>query len=293
MHESVLYLQGLEPILEIIKPGVAAFVVERFERGLVWKLRNDSNETINRVRAQVLKLESFSASKGVFRPPDSVRVGWAIAPELKADYDATAGILAATDGQTITVGQGARDYLPWPNTDQSIERRWLVKLKIAWDFGEWQVDLDIRWRVGTQQIEVAQYRSVPDVDSSGPSTQETVATEPGAQNEKARKKSPPPRRMPDLETSRRRIAFFDSIATELATVKQSLIGYCTTQSLKRKHPRFEIWKLLSDSEIKEIAEGAPFTPKSYAEHLTLRKFGITSRNTLKKDRQKLKRAGNH
>jgi hypothetical protein len=99
-----------------------------------------------------------------------------------------------------------------------------------------------------------------------------------------------PRRTPDLEKSRQRLAYFNAVATELATIKQSLDGHCTTKSLKQMHPRFLVWKRLSKREIEEIAAGQPFYPKAFAENLTLREFGITSRETLKKDRQKIRRA---
>ena len=61
-------------------------------------------------------------------------------------------------------------------------------------------------------------------------------------------------------------------------------------SLKQKHPGFEIWSLLEDAEIIELIDGGRFTPKAYAEKLVLRKFGNTSRATLKKDRKKLRKA---
>lgn len=160
----MLYLQDLEPILEIIEPDVLAFVVERFDRGLVWKLRNDSEGTINRVRAQVLSVQSFNSNKRVFKPPESVRASWVTVPELKSGYETKPVILVATDAERITIGSAADEYIPWPNADHSIERRWLVKLKIAWDFGEWPLDLDIGWRVGTKQIEIAEYRSVPHIE---------------------------------------------------------------------------------------------------------------------------------
>jgi hypothetical protein len=99
-----------------------------------------------------------------------------------------------------------------------------------------------------------------------------------------------PRRTPDLQSSRQRLALLTALARELATIKQELGGYCTAEGLKHTHPEFVLWKHIDDVELKELVEGSPFTPKAYAERLTLRKFGITSRETLKKDRRKLRRS---
>ncbi len=99
-----------------------------------------------------------------------------------------------------------------------------------------------------------------------------------------------PRRKPDLETSRNRIAYVNSLATELVTLTQTLHRHTSVKSLKKAHPELSLWKVASNQEIQEILEGHAFKPKMYAEHLALRKFGITSRETLKKDRQKIKRA---
>jgi hypothetical protein len=105
-----------------------------------------------------------------------------------------------------------------------------------------------------------------------------------------RYESKPPRRIPDLQSSRERIDLATALASELATIKKELGGYRTVERLKQKHPEFVLWKHIGDVEVKELVEGAPFTPKTYAENLTLRKFGITSRETLKKDRRKLRKA---
>ena len=81
-----------------------------------------------------------------------------------------------------------------------------------------------------------------------------------------------------------------TLARELATIKQDLDGYCTAEGLKAKHPKFVLWDNLEPAEIKELADGMNFATKAYAENLTLRKFGLSSRETLKKDRRKLRGA---
>jgi hypothetical protein len=98
----------------------------------------------------------------------------------------------------------------------------------------------------------------------------------------------PPRRTPDLSSSRERLELLKTLASELATIKQDLNGFCTAEDLRRKHPGFILWKHIDEAELKELVDGDAFTPKAYAENLTLRKFGITSRETLKKDRRKLR-----
>jgi hypothetical protein len=100
----------------------------------------------------------------------------------------------------------------------------------------------------------------------------------------------PPRRVPDLDTSRERLALVEVLARELAIVKQEVRRYRTVEQLKRKHPAFMLWDHIEDSQVKELVDGAAFTPKAYAENLTLTKFGLTSRETLKKDRQKIRKA---
>jgi hypothetical protein len=98
-----------------------------------------------------------------------------------------------------------------------------------------------------------------------------------------------PRRTPDLKTSRERVALYDQLSQELATIKKELQTGCDDpRTLKRKYPNFRLWPLLNDSDINELDEN--FRPKGYAERITLRVFGVTSPATLKKDRRKLARA---
>jgi hypothetical protein len=133
---------------------------------------------------------------------------------------------------------------------------------------------------------------VPSMPMGKTATTDDPATEPQSMMGTAdpKRSGEMPRRTPDLKKSRERLAFLESIATELATIKQDLGRYCTVKLLKNKYPRFVIFKLLSQQELQEIVDGVPFSPRAFAENLTLRKFGITSRAALKKDRCKIKRA---
>jgi len=98
------------------------------------------------------------------------------------------------------------------------------------------------------------------------------------------------RRTPDLQSSRERLDLVNTLARELATIKPELKGYCTAENLKRRHPEFILWEHIDEAELRELVDGVEFTPRAFAENLTLRKFGITSRETLKKDRKKIRKA---
>jgi len=165
------------------------------------------------------------------------------------------------------------------------------------------------FRPGLQQIARDAQKSIQDpqdacsgLPSSGPrSSDVTEVSNASAQNNDGVAILPPanglvkhcrqiPHRRPDVDTSRKRIAFLEEIRSELVTLKQALHPRSTGASLKVKFPNFRIWKLLGKDELKQIVEGEQFSPKAFAENLTLRKFGITHAGTLKKDRQKIRRA---
>ena len=98
------------------------------------------------------------------------------------------------------------------------------------------------------------------------------------------------KRTPDLRSSHERIELVNTLARELATLKRELSRFQTSDGLKKRYPAFVLWQHLDENELKELAEGVSFKPRAYAENLTLRKFGLTSRDTLKKDRRKLRKA---
>jgi len=101
------------------------------------------------------------------------------------------------------------------------------------------------------------------------------------------------RRTPDLETSRKRLALLERLATELATIKdRTTERFCDAPILKREFPNFELWKHISQEEIRELTNGEDFSPRAYAGRIALRVSGVNSPETLKKDRRKLKRASN-
>lgn len=100
-----------------------------------------------------------------------------------------------------------------------------------------------------------------------------------------------PRRSPDLAISRARIELVEVLSRELATVRPELRqGYRQAAELKQRYPNLALWTELNEQDLKELLNGERFLPKAYAENLVLRKYALTSRETLKKDRQKLRRA---
>jgi hypothetical protein len=98
-------------------------------------------------------------------------------------------------------------------------------------------------------------------------------------------------RGPNLEISRRRVELEDNLRSELATVALELRQPTDLSKLRKKFPNFQIWRQLSDPE-QESLLNEPFKTTAYARLLVLRHFGLTSEETLKKDRKKLRTAAN-
>jgi hypothetical protein len=98
-------------------------------------------------------------------------------------------------------------------------------------------------------------------------------------------------RGPKLEISRQRVELEDKLCTELATVHFELRQPTSLPELRKKFPDFQIWRRLSAPEQESLLNEA-FKPKAYAKRLVLQEFGLTSEETLKKDRKKLKAAAN-
>ena len=122
--------------------------------------------------------------------------------------------------------------------------------------------------------------------------QEPVESPPSSSNRAA--VAPPEEgrrreRGPDIETSRKRIELEGRLTAELATIAQWAKKFTTARELRQRYPDFTLWNQLSDQEQKELLT-ISFKPKAYARTLVMRKSGITSPDTLKKDRQKLRRA---
>jgi hypothetical protein len=96
-------------------------------------------------------------------------------------------------------------------------------------------------------------------------------------------------RGPDIETSRNRTELEDKLHSELGTIKLRANKYAELPQLKREFPKFALWKMLSKEEQKQLLT-EPFKPVPYARTLVTRNFGLTSSETIKKDRRKLRNA---
>jgi len=96
-------------------------------------------------------------------------------------------------------------------------------------------------------------------------------------------KSPGCALLPVLGCQIRRGGTLQPLSWELTTISSALqCASCTPGSLKQKHPGFEIWNLLEDREVLELINGRRFKLKTCAESVGLRKFGLASRETLKR-----------
>lgn len=94
-------------------------------------------------------------------------------------------------------------------------------------------------------------------------------------------------RGPDYRTSQERQNLRQKLVTELATIHQQLGKGLSLNDLHDRYPDFTLWDLLSPREQAELLT-EEFRPRSYADSLVLRRYGLTSVDTLKKDRLKLR-----
>ena len=91
-----------------------------------------------------------------------------------------------------------------------------------------------------------------------------------------------------LALSEERQALLEQFTEELTTIYQQRFRRSLVE-MKRRYPKFELWNTLSEVEQKELFD-QEFVPNHLAKQLVMRRYGITSEETLKKDRRKLKTA---
>lgn len=96
-------------------------------------------------------------------------------------------------------------------------------------------------------------------------------------------------RGPNIEKSQKRVELEDRLIYELGTIRHRTEQYVELDQLKKEFPDFALWEMLSPEEQGGLLTEA-LKPKTYARALTLRKFGLTNPETIKKDRQKLAKA---
>ena len=109
----------------------------------------------------------------------------------------------------------------------------------------------------------------------------------------ARSSPAPPQRLrkSGLELSKERLALLEQLTQELTTVYQQKVKQHSLSEMKRRYPKFELWKILPDVEQKELFD-EDFSPKHFARQLVMRRYGLRSEETLKKDRYKIKAGSN-
>ncbi len=93
----------------------------------------------------------------------------------------------------------------------------------------------------------------------------------------------------NLSISRKRLSLWDQLGRELATIYQKVQVLTELGQLKQDYPDFKIWSLLSGTEQRELLLGN-FKPRQLAADLVLREYMLTSIETLRYDRKKLRKA---
>jgi hypothetical protein len=96
-------------------------------------------------------------------------------------------------------------------------------------------------------------------------------------------------RGPNIKLSRERIDLEDRLRSELANIAAEVATYTTLDRLKTKFPEYQLWQILSVPQQKLLLTDK-FKPTAYARTLVTRQYGLTNNDTIKKDRQKLRRA---
>jgi len=97
-----------------------------------------------------------------------------------------------------------------------------------------------------------------------------------------------------LEVSRARVETLKKLHGELAGIVLDVNQAALTapDELKPLNPDFELWSLVSPEDLwTRLISEKRFNVKEYAGILTCKKYNLTSPETLKKDRQRVRRAG--
>jgi hypothetical protein len=95
---------------------------------------------------------------------------------------------------------------------------------------------------------------------------------------------------PALRRSRERAKLCETLVDELRTIYCRGQRYCTVEQLKRDYPNFVLWSHIADHELRRLLSGDEFRPRDLAKRLTLRAYNLTSLDTLKDDRRKIRKA---
>jgi hypothetical protein len=98
---------------------------------------------------------------------------------------------------------------------------------------------------------------------------------------------------PALRKSRERAKLCETLIEELRTIYRRCQTYCTVEQLKHDYPNFVLWSHITDYELRRLLGGDEFRLRDFAKHLTLRAYNLTSLDTLKDDRRKIRKAERH
>lgn len=154
-------------------PDDMELLIEPYDDGYVWHIRNGQLQAVERIRFEILGVQSFDAEKSAFREATANFRGYWPAINKLLSGELTKGIIfVAFEDDGPRLGQTARmNRLSWPSGDHNQDRRWLLNMRVVGLSREWSIKLDLRWTVGTKALELSEHLagdSVPPVPKSPP-----------------------------------------------------------------------------------------------------------------------------
>ena len=96
---------------------------------------------------------------------------------------------------------------------------------------------------------------------------------------------------PALRKSRERAKLCETLIDELRIIYRRCQTYCTVEQLKHDYPNFVLWSHITDHEVRRLLSGDEFQPRNFAKRIALRACNLTSLDTFKDDRRKIRKAG--
>lgn len=141
-------------------PDDMELLIEPYDDGYVWRIRNGQLQAIERIRFEILGVQSFDADKAAFREATTTfRAYWTPIYKLLSGELTKGVIFVAFEGDGLRLGQTAgMNSLSWPSGDPSTARRWLLNMRVAGLSQEWPIGLDLRWTVGTKALALSDCR---------------------------------------------------------------------------------------------------------------------------------------
>jgi hypothetical protein len=151
-------------------PDDMELLIVPYDDGYVWHIRNGQLQAIERIRFEILGVQSFDAEKAAFREATiAFRAYWTPIYKLLSGELTKGVIFVAFEGDGLRLGQTAgMNSLSWPSGDPSTARRWLLKMRVVGLSREWPIKLDLRWTVGTKTLALLEHRGDKAEDSDPP-----------------------------------------------------------------------------------------------------------------------------